>query len=115
MERLAIGDETIAEILANAEPDPRIICYGADGVPGGDGDDADRDNFMSAEQSVEYGLIDEVLDRRPVPVRHHGHSVTLFKDVLRDAVAHEANADDAEYMRIGFNPTLTGSATASAC
>jgi len=27
--------------------------------------DTDRDNFMSAEQSVEYGLIDEVLDRRP--------------------------------------------------
>lgn len=26
--------------------------------------DTDRDNFMSAEQSVEYGLIDEVLDRR---------------------------------------------------
>jgi ATP-dependent Clp protease protease subunit len=29
------------------------------------GRDTDRDNFMSAEQSVEYGLIDEVLDRRP--------------------------------------------------
>ena len=27
----------------------------------------DRDNFMSAEQSVEYGLIDEVLDRRLAP------------------------------------------------
>jgi ATP-dependent Clp protease protease subunit len=27
--------------------------------------DTDRDNFMSAEQSVEYGLIDQVLDRRP--------------------------------------------------
>jgi ATP-dependent Clp protease protease subunit len=27
--------------------------------------DTDRDNFMSAEQSVAYGLIDEVLDRRP--------------------------------------------------
>jgi ATP-dependent Clp protease protease subunit len=27
--------------------------------------DTDRDNFMSAEQSVEYGLIDRVLDRRP--------------------------------------------------
>jgi ATP-dependent Clp protease protease subunit len=26
--------------------------------------DTDRDNFMSAEQSVAYGLIDEVLDRR---------------------------------------------------
>jgi ATP-dependent Clp protease protease subunit len=26
--------------------------------------DTDRDNFMSAEQSVEYGLIDQVLDRR---------------------------------------------------
>lgn len=27
--------------------------------------DTDRDNFMSSERSVEYGLIDEVLDRRP--------------------------------------------------
>ncbi len=27
--------------------------------------DTDRDNFMSAEQSVAYGLIDQVLDRRP--------------------------------------------------
>ncbi|MGD1983233.1 MAG: ATP-dependent Clp endopeptidase proteolytic subunit ClpP [Chromatiaceae bacterium] len=27
--------------------------------------DTDRDNFMSAEQSVEYGLIDEVLKERP--------------------------------------------------
>ena len=27
--------------------------------------DTDRDNFMSGEQSVAYGLIDEVLDRRP--------------------------------------------------
>lgn len=29
------------------------------------GQDTDRDNFMSAEQSVAYGLIDRVLDRRP--------------------------------------------------
>jgi len=29
------------------------------------GRDTDRDNFMSAEQSVEYGLIDEVVGRRP--------------------------------------------------
>jgi ATP-dependent Clp protease protease subunit len=27
--------------------------------------DTDRDNFMSGQQSVAYGLIDEVLDRRP--------------------------------------------------
>jgi ATP-dependent Clp protease protease subunit len=27
--------------------------------------DTDRDNFMSAEASKEYGLIDEVLDKRP--------------------------------------------------
>ena len=27
--------------------------------------DTDRDNFMSGEQSVAYGLIDKVLDRRP--------------------------------------------------
>ncbi len=29
--------------------------------------DTDRDNFMSGEESVAYGLIDEVLDRRIVP------------------------------------------------
>ena len=26
--------------------------------------DTERDRFMSAEQSVEYGLVDEVIDRR---------------------------------------------------
>ena len=29
--------------------------------------DTDRDNFLSAEESVAYGLIDEVLNRRAVP------------------------------------------------
>ncbi len=29
--------------------------------------DTDRDNFMSSEDSMTYGLIDEVLDRRSVP------------------------------------------------
>jgi ATP-dependent Clp protease protease subunit len=29
------------------------------------GQDTDRDNFMSAEQSVAYGIIDKVLDTRP--------------------------------------------------
>jgi len=29
--------------------------------------DTDRDNFMSAEESVAYGLIDEVLDSRAIP------------------------------------------------
>jgi len=28
--------------------------------------DTDRDNFMSAQDAVEYGLIDEVLTRDPV-------------------------------------------------
>jgi ATP-dependent Clp protease protease subunit len=27
-------------------------------------EDTERDNFMSAEESKEYGLIDEVLDKR---------------------------------------------------
>jgi ATP-dependent Clp protease protease subunit len=27
--------------------------------------DTDRDNFMSADKSVEYGLIDEILNKRP--------------------------------------------------
>ncbi len=30
--------------------------------------DTERDNFMSAESSKEYGLIDEVLDKRPASV-----------------------------------------------
>ena len=30
------------------------------------GDDTERDNFMSAEQSRDYGLIDQVLSHRPV-------------------------------------------------
>ena len=29
-------------------------------------EDTDRDNFMNAEQAKEYGLIDNVLDKRPV-------------------------------------------------
>jgi ATP-dependent Clp protease protease subunit len=28
--------------------------------------DTDRDNFMEGSQAVEYGLIDAVLDKRPV-------------------------------------------------
>ena len=28
--------------------------------------DTDRDNFMSAQDAVEYGLIDKVLDRRAI-------------------------------------------------
>jgi ATP-dependent Clp protease protease subunit len=27
--------------------------------------DTDRDNFMSAQQAQEYGLIDKVIDKRP--------------------------------------------------
>jgi ATP-dependent Clp protease, protease subunit len=30
--------------------------------------DTDRDNFMSGEESVKYGLIDQVLERRQAPV-----------------------------------------------
>ncbi|MFM7612745.1 MAG: ATP-dependent Clp protease proteolytic subunit, partial [Synechococcales cyanobacterium] len=29
--------------------------------------DTDRDFFMSASESVDYGLIDQVIDRRPSP------------------------------------------------
>ncbi len=29
--------------------------------------DTDRDRFMSGEEAVKYGLIDRVLDRRPIP------------------------------------------------
>lgn len=31
------------------------------------GKDTDRDNFMSAEDAVTYGLVDEVLEARPTP------------------------------------------------
>ena len=30
-------------------------------------EDTERDNFMSGEESVEYGLVDQVLDRRTQP------------------------------------------------
>ena len=40
------GNEYGYEPPNSSEPDPRIICFGADGVPGGDGDEGDRDNFM---------------------------------------------------------------------
>jgi len=30
--------------------------------------DLDRDHFMTAAQAVEYGLIDQVIDRRPAPM-----------------------------------------------
>jgi ATP-dependent Clp protease protease subunit len=29
-------------------------------------DDTDRDNFMSADEAVEYGIIDEVLESRKI-------------------------------------------------
>jgi len=31
--------------------------------------DTERDNFMSAEEAKEYGLIDEVIDKRPEPAK----------------------------------------------
>jgi len=30
--------------------------------------DTDRDKFMSAQEAVEYGLVDKVMDRMPMPV-----------------------------------------------
>jgi ATP-dependent Clp protease protease subunit len=33
--------------------------------------DTDRDNFMSAQEAKEYGLVDHVLDR--LPPGHHPH------------------------------------------
>lgn len=29
--------------------------------------DIDRDNFMTAQQALDYGLIDQIIERRPVP------------------------------------------------
>lgn len=40
------GNEYGYEPPTGSEPDPRVICYGQDGVPGGEGDDGDRDNIM---------------------------------------------------------------------
>jgi ATP-dependent Clp protease protease subunit len=31
--------------------------------------DTDRDKFMSAEEAAEYGIVDQVLDRMPMPVK----------------------------------------------
>jgi ATP-dependent Clp protease protease subunit len=39
--------------------------------------DTDRDFFMSASESVDYGLIDQVIDRRPSPSYPLGRSIKL--------------------------------------
>ena len=44
------GNEYGYEPPNSSEPDPRIVCYGADGNPGGTGDDMDRDNIMILSQ-----------------------------------------------------------------
>jgi ATP-dependent Clp protease protease subunit len=36
--------------------------------------DLDRDTFFDAERAVEYGLIDGVLEQKPVPAMSNGHS-----------------------------------------
>ena len=40
------GNEYGYEPPGGGETDPRIICFGADGSPGGENDEQDRDNFM---------------------------------------------------------------------
>jgi general secretion pathway protein G len=40
------GKEYGYEAPMGGMPDPRVICYGQDGSPGGEGDDRDRDSMM---------------------------------------------------------------------
>ena len=49
---------TLSEILAASQPSD-------DPTPGQGVGDTDRDFFMSATESKAYGLIDQVIDRRP--------------------------------------------------
>ena len=37
--------------------------------------------------------LEEILDRRPVAMGHHGQRIALLDDVLGHAVAHQADAD----------------------
>ena len=53
------------EILLVREKLNKILAHHTGQELGRIEQDTDRDNFMSAEQSVAYGLIDQVLNRRP--------------------------------------------------
>ena len=57
------------EILLVREKLNKILAYHSGQDLDRIAQDTDRDNFMSAEQSVAYGLIDQVLDRRPESAR----------------------------------------------
>jgi ATP-dependent Clp protease protease subunit len=35
--------------------------------------DTDRDRWMTADEAVEYGLVDRLLDRRSIPVSSNGN------------------------------------------
>lgn len=39
------GNEYQYEMPQSGQPDPRVVSYGKDGQPGGEGDDTDIDNF----------------------------------------------------------------------
>ncbi|CAA0121857.1 ATP-dependent Clp protease proteolytic subunit [BD1-7 clade bacterium] len=56
------------EILLVRERLNRILADHTGQTPETIENDTDRDNFMDAHQSKEYGLIDEVLEKRPVSV-----------------------------------------------
>jgi len=53
------------EILLIREKLNKILAHHTGQDLGRIEQDTDRDNFMSGEQSVAYGLIDQVLDKRP--------------------------------------------------
>ncbi|CAA0118753.1 ATP-dependent Clp protease proteolytic subunit [BD1-7 clade bacterium] len=56
------------EILLVRERLNRILADHTGQTPETIENDTDRDNFMDAHESKEYGLIDEVLEKRPVSV-----------------------------------------------
>ncbi len=46
------GNEFGYEPPGSGQTKPRVICYGADGVPGGEGQDKDFDNFMILNKEI---------------------------------------------------------------
>jgi general secretion pathway protein G len=43
------GNEYLYEAPAPGQPQPKVMSYGKDGQPGGEGDDADMDNITIRE------------------------------------------------------------------
>jgi hypothetical protein len=48
---------------------------------------------------LDRAALDEIVDRRAVAMAEHGQGVTLLQQILRHAVAHEAEADETDALR----------------